>query len=278
MRLGGPILEKHTSPEAWIHQHRNAGYRAAYCPVNAEADDATVRAYADAAADADLLIAEVGAWSNPIDPSAERAAGKLDYCIGQLALAERIGARCCVNIAGSRHPDNWAGPHPDNFSDATFALIVETTRKIIDAVRPTRTVFALEMMQWVFPSTADEYLRLIDAIDRPTFAVHLDPVNVIVSPAHAFDTGRVIHECFEKLGPHIVSAHAKDLVLGEGFTVHLDEALPGRGTLDYAAYLRGLARLDPDTPLMLEHLETAEEYREAAEYIRGVAWAEGLDL
>lgn len=278
MRLGGPIFDPFDSPETWVQRHRDAGYRAANCPFKADTDDDTVRAYAQAAADADLLIAEVGAWSNPIDPDPAAAAEKIDYCIGQLVLAERIGARTCVNIAGSRSLTNWDGPHPDNFSDSTFALIVETVKHIIDAVKPTRSRYALEMMPWVLPSSPDEYLRLIDAIDRSAFAVHLDPVNIINSPARAYDTGRVIRDCFDKLGPHIRSAHAKDIALRPSLTVHLDEVVPGEGVLDYAVFLQQLDRLDPDTPLMLEHLETKDQYQRAAAHIRGVAATQGVGL
>ena len=51
--------------------------------------------------------------------------------------------------------------------------------------------------------------------------------------------------------------------------------LPGAGGLDYGTYLRELSRLD-DIPLMLEPLETAEEFQRAAEYIRSVGAKEGL--
>ena len=49
MRLGAPIFETHTDPDAWIAAVQRRGYRAAYCPVKPEADAATIRAYAEAA-------------------------------------------------------------------------------------------------------------------------------------------------------------------------------------------------------------------------------------
>ena len=53
---------------------------------------------------------------------------------------------------------------------------VETTvREIIDAVRPTRAFYTLEPMPWAYPDSVDSYLRLIAAIDRRAFGVHLDP-------------------------------------------------------------------------------------------------------
>ena len=44
----------------------------------------------------------------------------------------------------------------------------------------------------------------------------------------------------------------------------------GETVLDYAVYLAELSRLDPDTPLVLEHLPE-HEYPPAAEYVRDVA-------
>lgn len=277
MRLGGPIFEKVNDPQAWVQAVKANGYRAASCPLNPDADDATVRAYAEAAREADLVIAEVGAWSNPLAPDKEDRAAALEKCKRGLDLAERIDARCCVNIAGSRSAQ-WDGPHPDNLSPDTFALIVETTREIIDAVRPTRTHFALETMPWIFPDSPQSYLELIEAIDRPAFAVHLDPVNMINSPSRFFHNAEFLRECFRLLGPHVRTCHAKDIALSGKLTVHLDEVRPGLGALDYATFLRELDKLDPDTPLILEHLPSAEEYQLAADYVRSVGAREGIAL
>jgi sugar phosphate isomerase/epimerase len=270
MRLGGPIFAKDLDPIEWATTVRAQGYTAANCPVDENADDATVRAYRRAAEAADVVIAEVGAWSNPISPDPQVRRQALDLCQARLDLADRIGARCCVNVAGSRSAV-WSGPHPDNISEETFDLIVETVREIIDAVRPVRTTYALETMPWVYPDSADSYLRLIEAIDRPTFAVHLDPVNLIHSPRRYFENAALLRECFQKLGPRIVSCHAKDITLSNELTVHLDEARPGLGGLDYGVYLCELSNLSPDTPLMLEHLPDERDYRLAAQYIRATA-------
>ena len=269
MRFSGPLFEKTADPESWVKEVQRAGYEAASMELNHDIDDATLSEYLASAASADILIGEVGAWSNPIDPDAAKARAAVEKCQRHLAWAERIGARCCVNIAGSRDPGLWDGPHPDNFRRETFDLIVETTREIIDAVKPTRTFYTLETMPWIFPSTPDEYLELIAAIDRPGFAVHLDPVNMVTSPALAYRTGDFIRECFAKLGPHIRSCHAKDITLRSKLTVHLDECRPGTGLLDYDAFLREASKLDPDTIVALEHLPE-EEYPPALQFLREV--------
>ncbi len=277
MRLGGPVMDSMHSAEEWIAWLELEGYSAAYCPVGPEADDAEVHSYVSAAAHADILIAEVGAWSNPLSSDLEISKSAIAHCQKHLDLAERVGAHCCVNISGSCS-DQWDGPHKDNLTTETFDQIVQITREIIDAVNPKRTYYTLETMPWSYPDSVDNYVRLIAAIDRPRFAVHLDPANLISSPQIYYRSADLIHYAFEKLGPLIRSCHAKDIKLAGNMTVHLDEVGPGLGSMDYSVFLKELSRLDSDTPLMLEHLSTKDEYRQAAAHIREIAAAHSIGL
>ncbi|HEY3321147.1 MAG TPA: sugar phosphate isomerase/epimerase [Planctomycetota bacterium] len=278
MRLGGPVFEKNLTPESWLVALGRSGYGAAYCPVDEKASDDVVRGYVQAAAAANIVIAEVGAWSNTVSPDAAAAKKNIEFNQARLALAERVGARCCVNITGSRGTADWAGPHKDNLTQETFDLIVETVRKIIDFVKPTRTFYTLETMQWMYPDSADNYLRLIKAIDRPRCAAHFDPTNLVTSPQIYFNTGAMIRDAVAKLGPYIRSCHAKDVKLANKAHIHMDEIRPGEGNLDYTTYLKEIDKLDPDMPLMLEHLPNAEQYDLAAKHIRGVAKEAGLSF
>lgn len=265
MRLGGPV--DLNDPEEWVREHKRLGYRAAFCPEHLTlGQPAEIEAYRRAAETNGLIIAETGAWSNPLssDESARKSA--ITLCQQQLALAEEIGAQCCVNISGSRG-EKWDGPDPNNFSDETFQLIVDSVREIIDGVNPQRTFYTLETMPWIFPSSADEYIKLIHAIDRPAFAVHFDPVNMVNSPKVYFNTTDMLTECFKKLGPYIKSCHAKDILLTNELTVHLREVRPGLGVLDYNHFLKLIRVQNPEIPLMIEHLSSIEEYDLAAKYI-----------
>jgi sugar phosphate isomerase/epimerase len=275
MRLGGPIFAKVNSPDQWAAAVRELGYSSTYCPLGPSSGDQEIAAYRDAAKRADIVIAEVGAWSNPISLNQADADAAIDKCQKCLALADQIGALCCVNIAGSRGAA-WDGPDPANDSVETFDLIVETVRKIIDAVKPKTAKYTLETMPWVPPDSPDSYLALLKAIDRKGFAVHLDPVNMINCPKRAYHTGDFLKECFAKLGPWLVGCHAKDIRFTQHLTIHLDECIPGTGVLDYTVFLREMAKLPGDIPLMLEHLQKPEEYQAAADHIRNVARETGV--
>lgn len=272
--LGAPVFPVPKDPDEWVAAHRAKGYRAAYCPLPLDAPEDRIRAFREAAERAGLRISEVGAWSNPISPDDATRKAAVQKCIDALALADRIGAGCAVNIAGSRG-EKWDGPSAENFTPETFELIVETTRAIIDAVKPKRSFFTLETMPWCPPHSPDSYLALIRAIDRREFAVHLDPVNMINSVDRYYNNGAFILECFEKLGPWIKNCHGKDILLRENLTVHLDEVRPGLGVLDYGVFLAELARLD-EVPLMLEHLSSESDYDAAAAHVRSVGRPLGL--
>lgn len=277
LRLGGPVFGLLADPDAWADAHARAGYSAAYCPVDSGAPDDVVRAYANAAQDADLVIAEVGAWMNPLAPDPDAAQTACEHCKKQLDLADRIGALCCVGIGGACG-EQWDGPYPDNLTQATFERIVVTVRQIIDDVRPIRAKYTLETMPWMYPDSVESYERLVSAIARPAFGVHIDPVNLVCSPQRYFGNAGMIRDFFARLGPLIVSCHAKDIALGPTLTVHLSEVRPGLGALDYATFLEEAAKLPVPPPIMLEHLPDAAEYAQAAAHIRRVAAATGVPI
>jgi sugar phosphate isomerase/epimerase len=278
VRLGGPVFLKSDDPAALAREHRRLGYSAAYCPVAKSTETDRIQAIRDAFASQNVVIAEVGAWKNMLDPDSATRQANLDYVIERLALAEAVGARCCVDIAGSYNPKIWYGMNARNLSREFMEATVANVRRVIDAVKPTRTRFTIEMMPWSLPDGPDAYLELIKAVDRRPFAVHLDVCNVINSPARFYNNKAVIEECFRKLGQWITSCHAKDLAWVPEYNVHFAEVVPGRGEVDYAAYLTELTKLPVDAPLMLEHLKSGEEYDEGRSYIQRVAAKAGVSF
>jgi len=276
VRLGGPIFLKSEDPVALAKEHRRLGYSAAYCPP-AKADDAEhIRAIEKAFAAENVVIAEVGAWKNMLDPDENKRRENLAYVVERCALADAVGARCCVDIAGSYNPSVWYGMDPRNVSKQFLDATVQNCRHVIDSVKPKRTKFTIEMMPWSLPDGPDAYIEMIRAVERPAFGVHLDVCNIINTPRRFYASGDVIRDCFAKLGRWIVSCHAKDLQWIPEYNVHFLEVVPGKGQVDYRAYLTELAKLPQDAPLMLEHLKNAAEYDEGRAYIQKVAEDAGV--
>jgi sugar phosphate isomerase/epimerase len=275
MRLGASLRPRSDDPEQAALAYARAGYAAAVCPPVSIDQPERIGTIRDAFARHNITVAEVGVWNNMMDPDQAKRAANLDANVRALAVADAVGALCCVNIAGSFSPTEWDGPHPKNLSQEAFDLTVQNVRHIVDAVKPVRCKYAIEPMPWVIPDSPDSYLKLLQAVDRPAFAAHLDPVNMINCPQRYYQNADFLRECFAKLGRWIVSCHAKDTIISDKLTVHLAEARPGLGALDYTVFLREVSRLPIDTPVIIEHLP-ADQYPAARDYVLSVAKQAGL--
>ena len=274
IRLGAPVSVAGDDPEALARAYRAKGYRAAYCPKVPLDDQARLRATEDAFKRHDVVIAEVGRWVNLLDPDEKARRKNIATVTEGLALAEAVGARCCVDIAGSFSTTSWFGPHPDNLSKRFFDAAVENARAILDAVRPTRTTFCYEMMAWSLPDSPDACLRMVAAVDRKAFSIHLDPCNLVNSPERYYRSSDIIRECYQKLGPRVASVHAKDLTWDVEMAMHFREVRNGLGSIDYGVFLAEHARHAPEAPLMIEHLKGDAEYDAARDHVM----AEGASI
>ena len=135
-------------------------------------------------------------------------------------------------------------------------------------------------MPWMVPDGPDEYLQLIRDVNRPQFGAHMDFVNMINCPRRYLAPEAFIEECFRKLGPYIRSTHIKDTRMHPtNLTTLLEECSPGEGTLRYGEVLQIMDRyLAPEAPVLLEHMQTEEEYRKAYDYVAGKAAKTGVRI
>ena len=278
MRLGGSVMKPYSSPKEWLAHVKELGYSAVVFPVESTAPASVVQEYLRVCQDNDLLIGEVGAWRNvmALDPKEREA--NLDWNIRQLELAETVGANCCVNISGS-FAEYWDGYHPDLDTKETWDLVVSNTQRIIDAVKPTHTAYSLEPMPWMVPESPEQYLQLMKDVDRDAFKMHLDYCNMLNSIERYRHASEFITHCFDLLGPHIVSIHAKDaLILQGGLPIVINEVMPGEGSLDLSLVTKLAHGLGDDIPVFVEHLDTHEQYMQAVAAMRQAAKKAGVPV
>lgn len=267
MRLGVSTSFQSTNATHWAEKLSSLGCRAAVFPLDYTAKKEDIDAYTKEAHKKDLLIAEVGAWCNPIAPDKKTREKAMERCIGQLALAEKIGANCCVNVSGALGPI-WDGAYKENFSKEAWNLTVKSIQQIIDAVNPHKTFYAIEPMPWMIPADPDQYIQLIKEVNRKHFAVHMDIVNWITSVQKYFYNTQFLEECFYRLGDRIKSCHIKDVHLENEFTFNLKETACGKGNMDLERYAELANSISPDMPMIIEHLESDQAYEESITYVQ----------
>ncbi len=259
MRLGTSSPLSHDTPEQWVEDQIRLGCSTVVFPVQSDEPIDKIDAYKDAADKAGLTIAEVGIWRNALAADPDERKKNIDYCVEQLRLADHLKARCAVNVAGAFGP-RWDGGYKENFTQEAFSQTVSMVREIIDRADVKDTYFTLEPMPWMIPTGPREYIRLLEAVDRDRFAVHMDIVNMINSAERYFHVEEFIDDCKSILGGRIRSCHIKDVHLDERYTLRLEECGPGDGELPLRYYVNRMNEIDPDMPVILEHLSTDEEY------------------
>ena len=267
MLLGVSSALEHNNPLEWAQKHLSLGLKCVNFPVACTDGQDRIEAYANAARDAGLVIAEVGVWRNTLAADPDERKRWIEYAIEQLRMADAIGAVCCVNVVGTPYGPRWDGGYRDNFSKELWDMAVKMIRQIIDAVHPRHTRFCIESMPWMIPSSPDEYLRLIEDVDRAEFGTHLDVVNMITSPRRYFYNDEFLEECFSKLHGTILSCHLKDIMLKQEYTFQLEECACGYGTLNIERYIRLADAENPHMPMIIEHLDTDDEYEASVRHI-----------
>lgn len=279
MRLGGSVPKPYTTASDWARDASALGYAACTCPIDYRADRRERQSLLTEAKKADIAIAEVGVWKNTLSPNEAERKANIAYAKEQLALADELGAGCCVNISGALG-EVWDGWYPGNYAPETREAVISITREIIDAVKPTRTFYTLEPMPWMTPDSPQDYLRLIRDIDRPAFQVHMDFVNMISSVERFMNADRFIEDAFHTLAPYIKSVHIKDVSMDRVLMpVTLAECAPGLGMLNYGHILRVISReLPAQTPVLLEHMSAMDEYAAAYAYVSGIAREQGIAI
>lgn len=268
MILGLSSSLTYRSPKEWARKHRELGCGAVVFPADCNAPEAEIEAFREAAEQEGLVIAEVGIWKNALAADPEERARAVDYSVRQLQMADRIGARCCVNVAGTPNGPVWDGAYPGNFSPETWDMTVASIQNIIDQAAPRHTKFSVEPMPWMVPTGPDEYQRLLRDVDRDAFGVHLDLVNMINCPQRYFFADEFMEECFAKLHGRIVSCHLKDIQLLQPLTFQLKETACGAGSLHLEKYAQLASREDEGMPMIIEHLHAEEEYLQSLRYVQ----------
>ena len=208
VRLGSPLPQTWDSPDGWIALLRERGFRAAYWPLADDADRGRASTRTRPRRRRRTSDRRDRRLEQPAQPRRRRRAPpRSSAASARLALADRVGRALLREPRRLASPTSGTARIPDNLSRDTFALIVDSVREIVDAVEPRRTYYTLEPMPWTCcPTRPTATSSCWRRSTGERFAVHLDPINMINTPAKFYDNAGFLRECFAKLGPHVSAA------------------------------------------------------------------------
>ena len=225
----------------------------------------------------DVVVFEVGGYTNMIHPDSATRQKNLKHLATCIEAADKINCPMVGTISGGCDPVNFFNVHPDNWTEKTWKLLVDSMKQVLRDTAGMKAAIGMEAQVTTNIDGPKAHKRLIDDVGDSRCAVNLDPVNMIHLHNY-YHTTELINECFDLLGEDILGCHAKDTYIWpDKQTVHVQEVCPGRGVMDYETYLVRLSRMKWPRTLLPEHIPQ-DQFPEAYAYIRKVAKKVGVKI
>lgn len=202
----------------------------------------------------------------------------------QMHVGAVLGAHC----VGFGWGKEFGWPSPDIWSERTWSRRVAAVAELAKAAEREGIDAAAHPLYFSPLKSIERCKELIDAISSPRLKILLDLVNMC-EPHMYYNTTDLVNRAFDVLGPHIASMHAKDVKIAGGGIgggaraekgnpiVHIDEAVPGTGTMDYETIIKRLGELPQDITIHVEHFDY-EDTIVGQQYVRAVARKVGVQI
>ncbi|TAK22816.1 MAG: sugar phosphate isomerase/epimerase [Chloroflexota bacterium] len=193
------------------------------------------------------------------DPAAQ--ARDLSAIEAGIRLAADLGCPSLVLASGSYNPAGRFFADRRNFTPEALDRVAASLRKLVPIAADHCVSIGIEPGTATVVNTPRRMRTLLDMVDSPHVKVNLDPVNWINFYEY-FDSGPFLDSMFDLLAENVSAIHAKDCAYENKLCIHISEAPPGQGGLDYHTFLRRAADLPLDTYFIIEH--TPDEHIPAA--------------
>ena len=238
-------------------------------------DVEAVRRFLD---DNGIRVGEFSAFHYGFDheDAAERDAAQEHYA-RLLRHGNMLDAHC---VGFSTYGDRGK---PGMWTEATWERCLDSVARLAEQAERAGMDVAAHPHAMAPLCSVERYREMLDRVGSPRLKVLIDIVN-LTWPQRVFDTTALVDEVFDELGGDIAALHAKDVIISGGSgvsaakglgVIHVDEAVPGTGFMDFDAIVRRLDMLDHDVTVHVEHFEY-EDTLEGQQHIRDIAERTGV--
>ncbi len=226
-----------------------------------------------------LEVCQIGAFGyNPLQETAAQAEQQrmLERVI---PLAADTGCPYIVVCGGNVHPSGFGAADPRNFTAAALEQVSRQLGPLVRLAERHGAKLSVEAYLKTAVGSPERFLELWRLVGSDALRVNIDVTSLY--DVHDLLEGpgpKVAHVC-RTLAGHYGLVHVKDVVLKEGFHVHIDLAPLGSSPTDWAEVLRlAEPQMNADSWLVLEHVASADEAAASLAYLRRAAERAGVTL
>jgi sugar phosphate isomerase/epimerase len=216
---------------------------------DAPVPDAVVHQIRAAAGQASVALAAISGTFNAAHPDPAHRQAYLDRFPHLCAAARDLQIDVITLSSGSRDPDDMWRWHPDNADPQAWADSRTTLRAVAALAEDHGLTFAVEPEHSNIVATAEQAIMMLDQVGSPALKIVYDAANLLDPDDYdAAAAADAISRDIATLGPHIVLAHAKELI------AHRAPAAPGAGLLPWPLIVQTLHEIGFDGTLVTHGL------------------------
>lgn len=225
----------------------------------------------DAFRRANLPICAISGYTNITHPDREERGRRVGALKEIIRNARDLGTPYVISETGTFNTESDWVHHERNKTEEGYQEALDVIAELAQEAYDHGAVFLVENYVNNVIGSAPELLRLFADLPHPGLGLLMDPTNYF-DGTNIDDVDATLNTMFDALGDRIKIAHAKDCkravdtsekhveiegpeantFRGAG-AVELPAA--GLGVLNYDLYVKRLARLHPNIPLIIEHLD-----------------------
>ena len=192
-------------------------------------------------------------------------------------IAAGLSAQTYLLRPGSRNPAGSWTPHRHNHTQDAWDRLIETLRNITPTLEQHGVTVVMETHLVSILKNPETCRKMVENVGSSNLRLVMDYVNHFETLSQVYaSTDRLDHIFFE-MGTYSPVMHIKDISIGKGLVIHLDETVPGNGELDLAHCFRHFQNHHPNNYGLIEHLKP-DLIPEAASNTRAIATRAGVQI
>ncbi|SFI50540.1 Sugar phosphate isomerase/epimerase [Paenibacillus sp. UNC496MF] len=232
------------------------------------------RVIRDAFRDANLPIVCISGYTNLIHADPVKRRRNVQGVKKILEFARELGSPYVVSETGTFNTDSDWVWDPRNGTEEAYEETCRQLEELAKFAYDHGAVFLVENYVNNVIGSVDQVARLFADVNHPGLGLLMDPTNFFTDD-NIDRVDETLNRIFNMLGDRIKIAHAKDCKRAEDTgekhaAIDASEShsfrgagavelpAPGLGELNYDLYLQRLAKLHPNIPIIIEHLDETD--------------------
>lgn len=196
---------------------------------------------------------------------------------GTAALARDMRASYFLIRPGSLNPAGSWTPHKDNQLPGSWDRLIETLGEVVKGLEGLGVTAVMETHLVSILKNPETCRAMVEALGSDRMRLVMDYVNHFETLGQVYANEDRLDHIFAEMGPLGPVMHVKDISVGNGLVLHINEDIPGNGELNLQHCFRLFEAQHPDEYGLIEHLGM-EDIPEATRNTRRIAKEAGVTI